>query len=75
MKLTREYAALTGNETVYDLYTGTGTIALFIASKAKKVIGIDYIEEAIEDARLNTEFNNIHNCEFFCRRYEGIIYR
>lgn len=64
-ELTREYAALTGNETVYDLYTGTGTIALFIASKAKKVIGIDYIDEAIEDARLNAELNNIHNCEFF----------
>lgn len=63
-EVAREFAALTGKETVYDLYTGTGTIALFVASDAKKVIGIDYIEEAIEDGRLNMEFNNIHNCEF-----------
>jgi 23S rRNA (uracil1939-C5)-methyltransferase len=64
-ELAREYAALTGNETVYDLYTGTGTIALFVASKAKKVIGIEYVEEAIEDAKLNAEFNNISNCDFY----------
>jgi 23S rRNA (uracil1939-C5)-methyltransferase len=63
-EVAREYAALTGKETVYDLYTGTGTIALFIASKAKRVIGIEYIVEAITDANLNAKFNDIHNCEF-----------
>jgi 23S rRNA (uracil1939-C5)-methyltransferase len=63
-EIARDYAALTGNETVYDLYTGTGTIALFIASKAKRVIGIEYIEEAIVDAKINAEFNDINNCEF-----------
>jgi len=64
-ELAREYAALTGNETVYDLYTGTGTIALFVAAKAKKVIGIEYVEEAIEDAKINAAFNNISNCDFY----------
>jgi 23S rRNA (uracil1939-C5)-methyltransferase len=63
-EITREFAALTGNEVVYDLYTGTGTIALFISSKAKKIIGIEYVEEAIADAKINAEFNSIHNCEF-----------
>lgn len=64
-KVTRDYAQLTGNELVYDLYTGTGTIANFIASKAKKVIGIEYVDEAIEDAKVNSELNNISNTEFF----------
>lgn len=64
-KVTEEFAALTGNEIVYDLYTGTGTIANFIASKAKKVIGIEYIPEAIEDAKINSKINNIQNTEFF----------
>jgi 23S rRNA (uracil1939-C5)-methyltransferase len=63
-EIVRQYASLTGNEIVYDLYTGTGTIALFIASKARKVIGIEYIQEAISDAMLNAEFNNVPNCEF-----------
>ena len=59
-----EMAGLTGSEIVYDLYTGTGTIANFIASKAGKVIGIEYIDEAIEDAALNSALNNISNTEF-----------
>ncbi len=59
-----EMASLTGKEIVYDLYTGTGTIANFIASKASKVVGIEYIEEAIEDAVLNASINNIGNTEF-----------
>lgn len=61
----KEFAALTGNEVVYDLYTGTGTIAQFISDKASKVIGIEYVKEAIEDARINAEANRITNCTFF----------
>ena len=57
----REFANLTGNELVYDLYTGTGTIANFVAHKAKKVIGIEYVPEAIEDAKVNSQVNNIEN--------------
>lgn len=61
----KEFAALTGNEVVYDLYTGTGTIAQFISDKASKVIGIEYVKEAIGDARINAEANGITNCTFF----------
>lgn len=61
----KEFAALTGNEVVYDLYTGTGTIAQFISDKSSKVIGIEYVKEAIEDARINAEANGITNCTFF----------
>lgn len=61
----REFAALTGSETVYDLYTGTGTIAQFVSGKAAKVIGIEYVPEAIEDAKTNAEANGISNCEFY----------
>lgn len=61
----KEFAALTGNDVVYDLYTGTGTIAQFISDKASKVIGIEYVKEAIEDARINADANGITNCTFF----------
>lgn len=64
-KLTREYASLTGTELVYDLYTGTGTIANFVAKKAKRVIGIEYVEDAVEDAKINSQVNGINNTEFF----------
>lgn len=64
-KITRDFAGLTGNELVYDLYTGTGTIAQFIAKKAKKVIGIESVPEAIEDAKTNAKNNNIKNVDFF----------
>ena len=64
-KITRDFANLTGNETVYDFYTGTGTIAQFVAKKAKKVIGVESVPEAIEDAKLNAKFNNIDNVEFY----------
>jgi 23S rRNA (uracil1939-C5)-methyltransferase len=63
-RIARELAGLTGNEIVYDLYTGTGTIANFVASEAGKVIGIEYIEEAIKDAEVNSEMNNIRNTRF-----------
>lgn len=64
-KVARDFAELKGNETVYDLYTGTGTIANFVARQAKKVIGIEYIREAIEDAKINSQINKIVNTEFF----------
>jgi 23S rRNA (uracil1939-C5)-methyltransferase len=64
-KITRKLAGLTGNEVVYDLYTGTGTIASFVSKNAKKVIGIEYVEAAIEDAKLNANLNKINNVEFF----------
>jgi 23S rRNA (uracil1939-C5)-methyltransferase len=64
-KITRNFAGLTGNEVVYDFYTGTGTIAQFVAKNAKKVIGVESVPEAIEDAKLNAQFNNIKNVEFY----------
>ncbi len=63
-KITRDFAALTGKELVYDLYTGTGTIAQFVAANARKVIGVEAVPEAIEDARENARNNNIHNTSF-----------
>lgn len=63
-RIARDFAGLTGNETVYDLYTGTGTIANFIASSAAKVIGIEYIDEAVKDAVINSRINNIRNTFF-----------
>ncbi len=64
-KITRDFAGLTGQELVYDLYTGTGTIAQFIAKKAKKVVGVESVPEAIEDAKKNAELNGITNAEFY----------
>lgn len=63
--ITRDFAGLTGKELVYDLYTGTGTIAQFVSKKAKKVIGVEAVPEAIADAKINAAHNNITNCEFF----------
>ena len=71
--ITREFAGLTGNETVYDLYTGTGTIANFIARKAGKVIGIEYVPEAIEDAKVNAELNGLDNTKFFAGDMKNIL--
>src|SRR6476620_8070904 len=64
-KITREFAGLTGEELVYDLYTGTGTIAQFVSKQAKKVIGVEAVPEAIADAKENAKRNNITNCEFY----------
>lgn len=72
-KVAREFASLTGNEVVYDLYTGTGTIAQFVSSKASKVIGIEYVPEAIADARINAEGNGIDNCEFFAGDMKDVL--
>lgn len=63
-KITRDFADLTGSELVYDLYTGTGTIAQFVAKNAKKVIGIESVPDAIKDAKINAQFNKINNVEF-----------
>ena len=62
---TREFAALNGNETLYDLYTGTGTLGIFMARDAGNVVGIESVPEAIEDARINSEINGIRNTRFF----------
>lgn len=64
-KVVRTFAGLTGNELVYDLYTGTGTIANFVSKKARQVIGIEYVPEAIEDAKVNSQINGIENTLFF----------
>lgn len=64
-KITREFAGLTGNELVYDLYTGTGTIAQFVSRQARKVIGVEAVPEAIADAKENAKRNEITNCDFF----------
>jgi 23S rRNA (uracil1939-C5)-methyltransferase len=64
-KITRDFADLKGDEIVYDLYTGTGTIAQFVAKKAKKVIGVEVVPEAIIDAKENAERNQVANTEFF----------
>ena len=69
----REFAELTGNEIVYDLYTGTGTIAQFVSGKAAKVIGIEYVPEAIEDAKANAAANGITNCEFFAGDMKDVL--
>ncbi len=72
-KVAREFADLSGSELVYDLYTGTGTIAQFVASKAKQVIGIEYVPEAIEDAKINAAYNDINNVEFFAGDMKDIL--
>jgi 23S rRNA (uracil1939-C5)-methyltransferase len=64
-KITRDFAGLTGNELVYDLYTGTGTIAQFVAKQAKKVIGVESVPDAITAAKENAQLNNINNVDFF----------
>jgi 23S rRNA (uracil1939-C5)-methyltransferase len=72
-KVARDFAGLTGNEIVYDLYTGTGTIANFVARKAKKVIGVEYVPMAIEDAKINSEINNITNTLFFAGDMKDVL--
>lgn len=69
----RDFAKLTGDELVYDLYTGTGTIACFIASNARHVIGIEYVPEAIEDAKINAEVNNLENTEFYAGDMKNVL--
>ena len=72
-KVARSFAQLTGNELVYDLYTGTGTIANFVSRQARKVIGIEYVPEAIEDAKVNSAFNHIENTLFYAGDMKDIL--
>ena len=72
-KIARDFAGLTGEELVYDLYTGTGTIANFVACRARKVIGIEYVPEAIEDAKVNSELNGISNTLFYAGDMKDIL--
>lgn len=72
-KVARDFAGLTGSELVYDLYTGTGTIANFVARRAARVIGIEYVPEAIEDARVNSDLNGIANTLFFAGDMKDVL--
>ena len=72
-KVARDFACLNGDEVVYDLYTGTGTIANFVARSARRVIGIEYVPEAINDARVNSQINGIDNTEFFAGDMKDIL--
>ena len=72
-RLTEQFANLTGNEIVYDLFTGTGTIANYIAHKAKKVVGVEIVPEAIEDAHENAQMNNNKNCAFYAGKVEDLF--
>ncbi len=74
-KVARNFAGLTGSELVYDLYTGTGTIANFVARRAAKVVGIEYVPEAIEDAKVNAELNGLDNTLFFAGDMKDILNR
>ena len=69
----RDFAELTGKEIVYDLYTGTGTIAQFVSGRAAKVVGIEYVPEAIDDAKSNAAANGITNCEFFAGDMKDVL--
>lgn len=71
--VTRKFAELTGNELVYDLYTGTGTIANFVSKQASGVIGIEYVPEAIEDAKVNSEINGINNTKFYAGDMKDVL--
>ena len=72
-KVVRDFAGLSGKEVVYDLYTGTGTIAQFVSSKAAKVVGIEYVPEAIEDAKANAAKNGISNCVFYSGDMKDVL--
>lgn len=72
-KVTRDFAGLTGKELVYDLYTGTGTIANFVSHQARQVVGIEYVPEAIEDAKVNADINSIKNTLFYAGDMKDIL--
>ena len=74
-KIARDFAALTGNEIVYDLYTGTGTIANFVARRCKSVVGIEYVPEAIEDAKVNAAINGHENMLFYAGDMKDVLTR
>ncbi|MDE5566899.1 MAG: 23S rRNA (uracil(1939)-C(5))-methyltransferase RlmD [Muribaculaceae bacterium] len=72
-KVARDFAKLTGSELVYDLYTGTGTIANFVSRDARHVVGIEYVEDAIADAKLNSKVNGIENTEFYAGDMKDVL--
>ncbi|MGZ4053898.1 MAG: 23S rRNA (uracil(1939)-C(5))-methyltransferase RlmD [Bacteroidia bacterium] len=72
-KVTRDFASIKNTDIVYDLYTGTGTIANFVAHHAKKVVGIEYVPAAIEDAKINSEINNITNTVFYAGDMKDVL--
>lgn len=72
-KITRDFAGIKNTDVVYDLYTGTGTIANFVAHQAKKVVGVEYIPAAIEDAKINSSINNITNTAFFAGDMKDVL--
>ena len=72
-KVARSFAGLTGGETLYDLYTGTGTIANFVARNCRQVVGIEYVPEAIEDAKCNSRLNGIDNTAFFAGDMKDVL--
>ncbi len=74
-QLVREYAGLTGNEVVYDLYTGTGTIGLFLAKHAAKIVGLEYVDMAVEDAKINASLNGITNATYFAGDMKRVLTR
>ncbi|HEY1039298.1 MAG TPA: 23S rRNA (uracil(1939)-C(5))-methyltransferase RlmD [Bacteroidia bacterium] len=72
-KVARDFAGLSGDEVVYDLYTGTGTIACFVAGQAKKVVGVEYVEAAIHDAKINAALNNLNNTSFYAGDMKDVL--
>jgi 23S rRNA (uracil1939-C5)-methyltransferase len=72
-EIARDFAGFTGDELVYDLYTGAGTIANFVAGSVKEVIGVEYVPQAIEDAKVNSEINNIHNTKFYAGDMKDVL--
>ena len=72
-QITREFAELSGKELVYDLYTGTGTIANFVAKNAKQVIGVEYVPDAIEDAKVNSQRNMVDNTRFYAGDMKDVL--
>ncbi len=72
-KVARDFAALTGDEVLYDLYTGTGTIANFCAARCRKVVGVEYVEEAVADARINSQLNGITNTTFYAGDMKQVL--
>jgi 23S rRNA (uracil1939-C5)-methyltransferase len=72
-QVAKDFAGLTGTETVYDLYTGTGTIACFVADKANKVVGIEYVEDAITDAKVNAQWNGLNHVHFFAGDMKDVL--
>jgi 23S rRNA (uracil1939-C5)-methyltransferase len=72
-EITRDFAEFTGNELVYDLYTGAGTIANFIASHVREVVGVEYVPSAIEDAKINSDINGIKNTRFFAGDMKDVL--